>query len=68
MFNIGMGELILIVVVALVVLGPDKLPETARALGKAVREFKRAMNSAQLDLNDTKVKAPQKEEQTHEKR
>ena len=41
MFNVGAGELILIVVVALLVLGPQRLPEFARAIGKFVREFRR---------------------------
>ncbi|AKJ06914.1 sec-independent protein translocase protein TatB [Archangium gephyra] len=41
MFNVGAGELILIVVVALLVLGPQKLPEFARTIGKFVREFRR---------------------------
>lgn len=68
MFNIGMGELLLIAIVALVVLGPDKLPETARAFGKALREFKRAMNTAQTEVEDIKeMPNEQKEEKTHEK-
>lgn len=41
MFNIGAGELIFIVVAALLILGPQKLPEFARAIGKFVREFRR---------------------------
>ena len=41
MFGIGMPELILILAVALVVLGPKKLPEIARALGKGISEFRR---------------------------
>ena len=41
MFNIGAGELIFIVVAALLVLGPQRLPEFARAIGKFVREFRR---------------------------
>ncbi len=41
MFNIGTGELILIAVVALLVLGPKRLPELARGLGKFLREFRR---------------------------
>ena len=36
-------HLIVVLVVALLVLGPGKLPETGEALGKAVREFRRAM-------------------------
>lgn len=41
MFNIGTGELIVIGVLALLLLGPDKLPELARGLGKALREFRK---------------------------
>jgi len=41
MFNIGAGELIFIMVAALIVLGPQRLPEFARAIGKFVREFRR---------------------------
>ncbi len=41
MFNIGSGELALIAVVALLVLGPKRLPELARGIGKFMREFRR---------------------------
>jgi sec-independent protein translocase protein TatA len=40
--NIGPGELILILIIALVVLGPGKLPDVAASLGKSVREFRKA--------------------------
>ncbi len=40
--NIGPGELILILIIALVVLGPGKLPDVAASLGKSMREFRRA--------------------------
>jgi Tat protein translocase TatB subunit len=42
MFGIGMPELVLILAVALIVLGPRRLPEIARALGKGLAEFRRA--------------------------
>ena len=42
LFGIGPGELVLVFVLALILLGPGKLPEVARALGKAVREFQAA--------------------------
>lgn len=45
MFNIGMPELLVILALALIILGPRKLPELARSLGKGLAEFKRATNA-----------------------
>jgi sec-independent protein translocase protein TatA len=53
--NIGPGELILILVIALVVLGPGKLPDVAASLGKSLREFRKAAS----DVSDAaRVDAP----------
>jgi len=51
MFGIGMQELLLILVIALIVLGPKKLPEVAKALGKAMNEFKRATSDLKESLD-----------------
>ncbi len=42
MFNIGLPELLIIAAIALIVFGPNKLPELAKAFGRAMREFKKA--------------------------
>jgi sec-independent protein translocase protein TatB len=50
MFGIGMPELLLILAVALVVIGPKKLPDLAKSLGKALGEFKRATNDLKQSI------------------
>lgn len=49
MFGIGIPELILVALVALVVVGPKNLPSTLRALGRAIREFQRASRELRRD-------------------
>lgn len=51
MFGIGIPEFILILVVGLVVFGPSKLPEIGRAVGKGIREFRKASSAFQNILN-----------------
>lgn len=50
LFNLGGGEIFLIVFVVLLLFGAKKIPELARGLGKGVREMKDAMNGIQRDI------------------
>ena len=60
MFGIGVPELLLILAIALIVIGPKKLPDLAKSMGRAMREFKKATGeikeslSMDADLNDVK--------------
>ncbi len=48
--NFGWTEILLILVVALVIFGPGKLPEVGKAMGKTIREFKMAVNKIDSDI------------------
>ena len=50
MFGIGFPELMVILVIALVVFGPGKLPEIGSALGTGLRDFKKAFEGAEDEL------------------
>jgi sec-independent protein translocase protein TatB len=50
MFGMGAGELILILVLVLLVFGPKKLPDLAKGIGKALREFRRASTDLQAQV------------------
>ena len=52
MFGIGIPELVLILIVGLIVFGPGKLPEVGRAVGKGLREFRKASSALQAVLNE----------------
>jgi sec-independent protein translocase protein TatB len=61
MFGIGMPEMLLILAVALIVIGPKKLPELAKSLGRAIGEFRKAASdlkesiSVESDVSDVKA-------------
>ena len=65
MFNIGGGEVLVILVVALIFLGPSKLPEIARTLGKTTQTIRRVSESFRSELSsavdeNTEIKARQR--------
>jgi sec-independent protein translocase protein TatA len=68
MFGIGLPELIVIFVIALLVLGPQRLPELARALGRGMAELKRATQDLkdEIDAEARKLDEPI-EAKSHEK-
>ena len=67
MFGIGMPELLLILALALIVLGPKKLPELARALGKGMAEFRRATDELKDEFRQLENEPPEAPAQATEK-
>ena len=55
--SIGFPELLVILVIALIVLGPKKLPEAGRAMGKGMREFKDSINGVHDDDEKPAIKS-----------
>ena len=51
MGNVGTGEIVLLLAIALIVLGPHRLPEVARSLGRGIREFRDSL-SGERDEDD----------------
>ena len=60
--SIGMPELIIILVIALIIFGPRKLPELGRSLGKSIGEFKRASNELRNTLEE-EIRVEERKEQ-----
>ncbi|HUI27910.1 MAG TPA: twin-arginine translocase TatA/TatE family subunit [Candidatus Kryptonia bacterium] len=58
MFGIGVPELLVILVVALVIFGPGKLPEIGSALGKGIRDFKKAFEGKDEEDAPKKIETP----------
>jgi sec-independent protein translocase protein TatA len=57
--SIGFPELLIVLVIALIVLGPKKLPEVGRSLGRGMREFKDSVSGVSQDEDDDEVRAIQ---------
>jgi Tat protein translocase TatB subunit len=63
MFNIGPPELLVILLIALIVVGPQKLPELSRTIGRGLREFRRVQDEVK-DLVQFNLDAPEDEPKT----
>ena len=59
MFNISATELLVIAIVALLILGPDKLPDAMRKLGRATRELRRITSGFEAELRDALSDEPE---------
>ena len=61
MFGLGVPELMVILVIALVIFGPSKLPQIGSGLGKAIRDFKKGVSSSEDDeaTKESKKEPPQ---------
>ncbi len=68
MFGIGITELLVIFVIALLVFGPKRLPELARSMGRALAEFRRASSDLRQELfdatSDRRIDGPNRPEVT----
>jgi sec-independent protein translocase protein TatA len=62
--NIGLPEMLIVLVIALLVLGPKKLPEAGRSLGKGMREFKDSLSGFSSKDDDDDTGLPALEETT----
>ncbi|OGL49903.1 MAG: twin arginine-targeting protein translocase TatB [Candidatus Schekmanbacteria bacterium RIFCSPLOWO2_02_FULL_38_14] len=60
MFGIGFQEMLVIVVLALVLIGPKRLPDVAKAIGKTLAEFKRAVEDVKETVNEEMFKEEKK--------
>lgn len=57
MFGFGMPEIVIILVIALVVFGPAKLPQLGQSLGGAIRSFKKGINEDDVKVVDKRPEA-----------
>ncbi len=62
--NMGMGELLIILLVVLILFGSKKIPDLAQGLGKGIKEFKKAMRDVQDDI---KISDNEKKNDTEKK-
>ena len=60
MFGIGFNEILIILIIALLVIGPKKLPEIAKALGKGYREFRKSFEDLEKEFSVDNIEEDEK--------
>jgi sec-independent protein translocase protein TatA len=63
--SIGPGEIVVVLIIALLVLGPKKLPEMARSVGRGMREFRSAVSMDPDEYDEQRGKRPAREPDRH---
>ena len=62
--NVGMGELVLILLIVVILFGPKRLPEVARGIGRSIKAFKEGMSESTPEETKTPVAASKEETNT----
>lgn len=57
MFGLGVPELIIILVIALIIFGPKKLPEIGKSLGQGIREFRKSTSALETQIQEEEKKS-----------
>ncbi len=65
MFGLGFQELLIILIIALIIFGPAKLPQIGSGLGKAIRDFKKGMGGEDSEEINQQDKEPKQEKETN---
>ena len=60
MFGLGFGELVLVFLIALIFIGPKKLPELAKGLGQGIKEFQKAAKGLTDQIEESTSETPKK--------
>ena len=63
-FNLGVGEIVIIALVILLIFGGKKIPELMKGLGKGIRSFKEGINEAEQEIKDAVDEQPSSTEKT----
>lgn len=66
MFGLGTQELIFIIIIILILFGPKKIPELMQSLGKGLRQFRKAQEEIQKDINNALNTEPKEDKKKEE--